>query len=268
MTERRYVFTFTRFGCGCAYRTTSDTAAFCPRHREIITGMETIETPGPETPDVPGLVMDPYLKGTAHTLRNTRHNSLHVMTSVLDGRGGEWAEPSEEIVGICAACFIDQEECSETQVAMCECGDEDCSYRWCGSTEGLHAFWRLHALGNSEETTGIPECDIFSHGQHSEQSSRVADALGQEREDLRSRAMEMMQEMEHAREQTQTPGQALDQQALDQQAVYLTPWLDRDYQTMTGGDPRQQAQARRTLTGKITRLLIIRALSPGQSQAA
>ena len=136
MTERRYIFTTTRFRCGCAYRIIGDTAVFCPQHREIITGTERIETPEPTTPDVPGLVMEQYLKGVAHTLMNTRRNSLHTLTSVLDGRGNEWAEPSEELVGMCAACFIDQEEHYETGMAMCECGDKDCSYRWCGSGRG------------------------------------------------------------------------------------------------------------------------------------
>ena len=266
MTERKYVFTFTHFQCGCAYRTIGDTAVFCPQHREIITGTERIETPEPKTPDVPGMVMDPYLKGTAQTLRNTRHNSIHVMTSVLDGQGDEWDEPSEEMVGLCGACFIDEEQYYETQVAMCECGKEKCSYRWCGSTEGLHAFWRLHAQGKSEETTGIPERDIFNYGQYSKQSSEVASALDQEREDLRSRAGEMTIDMESAREQAKTSGQTEEQQTRNQQSVYLTPWLDRDYQAMTGAsDPREQERARRTLQGKITRLHVIGTLPPAET---
>ena len=269
MTERKYVFTFTKFQCGCAYRTIGDTAVFCPQHREIITGIERIETPRPETPGVPGLVMDPYLKGAAHTLGNTRHNSLHTMTSVLDGQGNEWAGPSEETVGICAACFIDQEECLETRIAMCECGKAECSYRWCGSTEGLHAFWRLHVQGRSEEITGIPEQDIFSYGQHNEQSSEVTAALDQEREDLRSRAGELMKDLESARERAKTPGQAEDQQAENQQAVHLIPWLDQDYQAMTGHDgpqrPQGREQARRTLTRKITRIHVIGMLPPAET---
>ncbi len=265
MTEGKYVFTITRFQCGCVYQTIGDTAVFCPQHRRewhrgIITGRETIRTPGPATPDVPGLVMEQYLKGVAHTLRNTRDNSLHTMTSVLDGRGDEWAEPSEEMVGLCAACFIDQEQCSETGVAMCECGNEDCSYRWCGSAEGLHAFWRLHVLGKSEEVTGIPETDIFSYGQYAEQRDKVTAALDPEREDLRAWAVEIMKEMETAREKAGAPGQTG-----DQQSVYLIPWLDREYEAMTGdGAPRERELARRQLTMKITRLHVIGALPPAQ----
>ena len=267
MTERKYLFTFTRFACGCAYRTVGDTAVFCPQHREIITGTERIETPGSETPDVPGLVMERYLKGEAHTLMNTRRNSLHTLTSVLDGMGNEWAEPSEELVGLCAGCFIDQEQHSETGAAMCECGDEDCSYRWCGSTEGLHAFWRLHVLGKSEETTGISDVDIFSHGQYAEQRDRVTAALDREREEIQGRTVEMMNEMETAREQAETPGE--DPQAGDSQTVYLTPWLDRDYREMKEeGDPGAQARARQSLTQKLTRLQVIGALSPSQPQEA
>ena len=279
MTERRYLFTFTRFACGCAYRTVGDTAVFCPQHRAISTGTERTLTPGRETPDVPGLVMSPYMKGVAHTLRNTPHNSLHTMTSVLDAQDNEWAEPSEDLAGMCAACFIDQEERSETGVAMCECGNENCSYRWCGSPEGLHAFWRLHVLGKSEETTGIPDRDIFSHGPYAEQRDEVTAVLDREREDLQGRAVEMMKEMETARERAETPGQDQnpqaqnpqdqDPQAQNQQSVYLTPWLDRDYREMKEeGDPRAQARARRALTQKLTRLQVIGALPPSQPQEA
>ena len=275
MTERKYVFTFTHFACGCAYRTTGDTAVFCPQHREIITGTERIETQEPEIPEVPGMVMNKYVNGMPQILSNSRNNTLHTMTSVLDGRSNEWAEPTEDIVGICPACFIDQETCLETGVAMCECGNEDCSYRWCGSTEGLHAFWRLHALSKSEEETGIPERDIFSHGPYSDLNSKAAAALDREREDLRGRAEELMKEIENAREQAeaqaQAPGETPDpetagQQANNHQSVYLTPWLDQDYQSMTSDDTRERDWARRTLTGKVTRLHIIMALSPDQPQ--
>ena len=260
MTERKYIFTIARFRCGCVYRIVGDTAVFCPQHREIITGTERIETPEPETPDVPGLVMNQYVKGIAHTLMNTPRNSLHTMTSVLDGRGDEWAEPSEDLVGMCAACFIDQEEQSETGVAMCECGDKDCSYRWCGSAEGLHAFWRLHVLGKSEETAGIPETDIFSHGQYSTQNSRVTAVLDRERKELEDRAQELMKEMENAREEAGTS-----EQAGGQPSPYLIAWLDREYQAIKGDDdPREREAARRQLTRKITRLQIIGALPAAQ----
>ena len=265
MTEGKYVFTITRFQCGCVYQTIGDTAVFCPQHRGewhrgIITGRETIRTPGPEIPEVPGLVMDRYMRGVAHTLRNTRDNSLHTMTSVLDGRGDEWAEPSEEMVGLCAARFIDQEQCSETGVAMCECGNEDCSYRWCGSAEGLHAFWRLHVLGKSEETTGISDQDIFSYGRYAEQRDKVTAVLDREREELEDRTRELMKDMENAREQAEAS-----EQARAQPSPCLIPWLDREYEAMTGeGAPRERELARRQLARKITRLHVIGALPPAQ----
>ena len=260
MTERRYIFTTTRFRCGCAYRIIGDTAVFCPQHREIITGTERIETPEPTTPDVPGLVMEQYLKGVAHTLMNTRRNSLHTLTSVLDGRGNEWAEPSEELVGMCAACFIDQEEHYETGMAMCECGDKDCSYRWCGSAEGLHAFWKLHVQGKSEEAAGIPETDIFSYGQYSTQNSRVTAVLDRERKELEDRVQELMEEMKNAREEA-----GASEQAGGQPSPYLIPWLDREYAAMTGGGAAMEREmARRQLAGKITRLHIIGSMPPAQ----
>ena len=177
MADRQYVFTVTRFRCLCVYRTIGDTAVFCPQHRAPIMENETFHTSTPETPDIPGLVMYPPANNTPVTLRNHTRNSIHTMVSILDGEGNEWEAPQEEYVGICAACLIEDEENHETRIAMCECGDEKCSYRWCGDTTGLHAYWRIHALKQSEETTGIPEGDIFSYGTIQEQNGDVSIAL-------------------------------------------------------------------------------------------
>ena len=106
MTEGRYSFTFTRFGCGCAYQTLGDVAIRCPSH-----------------------------------------------------------------------------------------GDEDCSYRWCGKTEGLHAYWRLHARGASEQATGLTEDDIFNHGPARDRPEDETAALQKEQADLDGMGEELLSEM-------------------------------------------------------------------------
>ena len=57
-------------------------------------------------------------------MMNTSANSLHTRTYVLDGRGEEWGD-SEDEIGICNACFIDSGKLNPTQIAMCECGEEE-----------------------------------------------------------------------------------------------------------------------------------------------
>ena len=75
----------TRFNCGCAYRTISDTAVFCPAHRDhakpgFITGRETIRVPQGENPQMEKLEI----------LMNTSGNSLHAETIVLDSNHNDW----------------------------------------------------------------------------------------------------------------------------------------------------------------------------------
>ena len=117
--------------------------------------------------------------------RNSEHNSLHTRTQTLDGNSAEWDDAETELAGLCAGCFIENGEHRETGIAMCECGDERCSYRWCGDTSGLHAYWRLHANGESQGATGIAEEDIFSYGPCEGHSEAVKDILNLEREKIR-----------------------------------------------------------------------------------
>ncbi len=258
MTTAQHIFTTTRFECGCIYRTISDTAVFCPEHRRPITEEETINIPSPDTPDIPGLVMNGR---SPAILWNTGNNSLHTTTALLDGDSNEWADPNDELVGICPACFIDKEEYLETGIAMCECGDQKCSYRWCGSTQGLHAFWRLHAEGRSQETTGRHDTDIFSYGKYETQSPEIRAVLDQERTALEKQAQESLRNMVETRqdEEQQSTGQN----------PYLAPWLDRDYEMMTSasGSSTTQEWARARLTGKLTRLHVIGALPPREAPA-
>ena len=103
MTEKQYSFKNTRFNCGCAYRTMSEDLVFCPEHRHsspvgFITGKETTQSPGPEVPQIPGLVMDPYIQGRPKTMMNTSANSLHTRTYVLDGKEKSGATPRTKSV--------------------------------------------------------------------------------------------------------------------------------------------------------------------------
>ena len=130
------LLTFTRFFCGCIYRTLDDQAVFCPQHRQephraYATGTERVPIPSQDNFPIRGLVMSRYFKSHPAVLQNSSSNSLHTIVSTKDGRNEEWDTPEPELLGLCTACFIDHEQRDETRIAMCECGDEDCSYRWC-----------------------------------------------------------------------------------------------------------------------------------------
>ncbi len=266
-----YVYRITRFHCGCAYRTVSDTAVFCPEHRAFITGEETIRLPDSRPPRIPRLATHPEAPQIAIVLENTSRNSLHSQTTVMDGGQNEWDDPQDEELGLCAACFIETQETVPTRIAMCECGNQKCSYRWCGQTDGLHAFWGLHAQGLSEQVTGIREQDLFHYGACEEQRKEIQDLLEEQRKHLRQQSEELLQQLLQARESAH-PGAPPRQNP----TIYLIPWLDQEYQAMTQ-NPQQEDPAtavhesraimegqwaREILTQKLTRLLVIGA-TPG-----
>ena len=260
MTGRQYIFRITRFYCGCVYRTVSDDAVFCPEHRHswhrgFITGQETIQIPGPEVPQIRGMVMNTYAKGLPKTMMNTSRNSLHTRMSVMDGNGGEWSDSEEEEVGICSACFIDSGDLNPTQIAMCECGEEKCSYRWCGMTDGLHALWRIHAQGLSQQTTGIREDDIFSYGSYDEQTEDMRKILKAEKQELERNADRLVRATLAAR---QAAGPGTKRRSYQQQ-VYLSRWLDSAYAAITKEQDNTQdvRHARQRLAVKLLMLHII-----------
>ena len=272
MTNIQYVFSFARFACGCAYHTLTDTPVFCPQHhdephRGAITELESIYTPAPEIPDIPGLVKSQYWEHPPILLRNSSSNSLHTTTAVLDANGNEWKEKEEGQVGLCAACFVEKgNDYCETGIAMCECGQELCSYRWCGSLTGLHAYWRPHVRGTSKDISGIPDEDIFSYGTYENQNAETTDALDAERDDLTAQIEKLMREMETAKRQADS-----DQPAEEHQSIYLIPWLGEDYRLMN--QPEQELNspdrqlARNDLFKKIARLHLIGALPAIQELA-
>ena len=233
MIEMPYIFKNTRFYCGCAYKTMSDNLVFCPEHRHsstvgFIVGQETTRSPGPEVPQIPGLVMNPYVEGLPKTMMNTSDNSLHTRTYVLDGKGEEWGD-SEDEIGICNACFIDSGKLNPTQTAMCECGEEECSYRWCGIIHGLHALWRIHAQGLSQQTTGIQESDIFSYGRYDEQNKDLKEILNAEKQELERNTDRLVLATLDARQEA---GTWKKRRSYPQQ-VYLSRWFDSEYAAIT-----------------------------------
>ena len=252
-----YVTTVTRFFCGCCYSTPTDQAVFCPQHRGFITGREQVHHQGSQAPPWHGVVKGRYT-GEAEVLMNTERNSVHVKSTVLDGRGEEWNMGESEEVGICTACFIESDggNRGETGFAMCECGDEDCSYRWCGQLNGLHAFWRLHVKGETEQATGIDDRDIFSYGPCEGLKEAVQETLKQERDSIRKEADRLAGLA--LRAQTAGPGELR-----GVHPVYLTSWLSRDCREIANpsveGDPRS---ATRSLTSKVTRLHVLGAMPP------
>lgn len=266
MTNPQYILTIAHFRCGCAYRTTSDTPVFCPEHRtadqpSAITEIETLRAPTAEIPDIPGLVTRNYpLQDQPVVLRNNGANSLHTTVAVTDAQGHEWNTPDDDQVGLCAACYIDDDDLIETRISACECPDTRCTYRWCGALKGLHAYWRPHVQGNSFQLTAICEDEIFSFGPFSQQPDTITDALNQERESLTRQVELHLSALRAANEQPQTAPDA----APPPGSAYTAPWLQSDYQLMsqeTGPQRRVTHQlARKSLSQKITRLYLIGAL--------
>ena len=267
MSDRQYIFHFTTFMCGCVYHTAIDKMIFCPEHRRqrysgTIWSQQTILQPTPDLPDIPGIVMDSHRANRPAITYNTSSNSLHTSISVRDGSGNFWRDSEADHVGICPACFTeDSDHYVETGIAMCECGEERCSYRWCGQTSGLHAYWRLHVLGVAEQTTDVPDEDIFSYGTFDEQSPHVTRALDAERQDLTARVKALMLDMDTVRRK-----EPVERSREDPRLIYLMPWLDEEYRLMNepaqSPNQYQQLKARNMLESKIARLHIIGALPP------
>ena len=207
----RYVFSISRFHCGCIYRRSTDRIYFCPVHRGILTGEETIRLPDGMTggrgdqPKILRLAMSEFNPHWPDVVYNTERNSLS-QTNQITARGEEWHTWTDE-TGLCAACFIDGEDVVPTGAAMCECGNRDCVYRWCGRNDGLHAYWMLHAAGITKETTGVDDRDIFAYGPFNDQPAEVTRVLDDEREYLNKSAAERARIMTDSR-------------------TLLPPWLD------------------------------------------
>ena len=257
-------FRLTRFFCGCLYETPKDTAVFCPAHRDdpkssFMTGIETINIPLPQGQrPFRRLPANPRGEYAPFPLDNGGHNSLHSTTSVTDGAQNEWTIPEADAVGICCACFIDDSLITETNFAMCECGSDSCSYRWCGSMAGLHAYWRLHVQNKSEEATGTIEQDIFSYGHHNDRPEEVRKVLQAERDDIDTALSQAALQLAIAR----TSARPYAGRRRNYQPIYLIPWLDRECQNILRGNIKEKQWTTTSLRKKLTRLIVTGTLTP------
>lgn len=255
MTTSTYLFDISRFACGCAYQTFGHVTVVCPTHRQILVATERLTSPTNEMPEVPGLVMNRYFSNRPEILENSSRNSLHTVVCVRAPGNDDWSDDEPDQVGLCPACYIEDDAFNETHITQCECGNPDCAYRWCGRTSGLHAFWRLHAQGSAEERTGISDRDIFSHGPARELAPEEAAVLDQERPQLDRTANLLFQNMEQLRS-SDNPGTA-------ESSPYLCPWLDRDYEDLHAADTPDHIRGliRDSLKRKLLRLHILGFLS-------
>ena len=243
--------TISRYFCGCLYRSLSDISAFCPLHQPespstaFITGTETLRLP------------HQLQRNTIHrfqglqVLENSDRNSLHVITCVQDAYHEEWSTPEADLAGLCCACFIDENQHVETGIAACECADPGCTYRWCGRTDGLHALWRIHARGQSQELTGFPDRELFAYGPVAQMNKDVTDALNAERQQLAQQANQALLHYNTARAKANPS--AGRQRCFH--PVYLSRWLDVP-PTAT------PLWAKYNLTRKLTRLIVTGAIQP------
>ena len=257
MSNGSHSTTITRFFCGCLYRTPTDQAVFCPEHRGFITGRETIRHPESGPPPLRGLARSRHT-GWAETLMSDERNSIHVAQTVRDPRGEEWSMTEYEETGICCACFIESDGTvrDETGIAMCECGNSDCSYRWCGRLSGLHAFWRLHLQGRCQEATGISDEEIFAWGPCVAMSEEQQEVLKQEREEIRREAERMV--VSTIRAQTASPPRRE-----RPHPVFLSRWLEPECrEILNPGNEGDLRGARRSLERKVTRLHVVGAMPP------
>ena len=200
MTE---ITTIARFSCGCIYKTVPGlTPMICTVHRRILTGIEHIQHQRGQTPKIQKMVMMKDLPDLPERLVNDKNNSL---TKVVTVQGNGFKDEIYAEEGLCNACYIDDDETVSAHTPICGCPDLHCKYRWCGSTKGLHAFFRMHVrqdyqnLVQDEDEDGIhPEelrsrnssfdQDIFAYGTARDIPQAWQDALNPEREKIR-RAM-------------------------------------------------------------------------------
>ena len=261
---KRYIFRTAQFQCGCVYQILGETAAACPQHQSPISREANYESHTPENPGIPGLVMSQYFKSQPHILHNHNSNSLHNLTSVRDGQGNSWIDEQEDQTGLCAACLIDEDSYTETGYAICECGNENCSYRWCGATQGLHALWAVHVQGKAMELLGWPDEDIFSYGPYLDQKQEIKSILNEEQK-LLIRRMEILLDGIKKARSNRNPELNSELNSETEGAPdeilgtgYLTPWLDDDYERAVS--QKEQPEGKRYPEALYLKILAVKLL--------
>ena len=255
-----YVSTLARYFCGCVYKALQgEPAVVCPSHQgrpatSFITGMEGIRLPAASQRTPPQIPLNRRENVHPYTLFNNASNSLHTVTYVMDGNHNEWTTPEAVETGLCCACFIDREDSNETFYSLCECGNDNCTYRWCGDTDGLHGFWALHVQGKTEEETGIPDEHIFAHGGYEELPESTRNTLDEERLKLEAAPVLALNHMKQARAQPHPRTSEI---------PYLSQWLDEDFRDLTTAkDTKTTKIATALLQDKLKRFFAAGIINP------
>lgn len=245
-TERTYVFAYSRFAWGCAYQKTSETTLICPEHRQPLTEEHELRSATRDFPPVEGLMMSRFFKTNPAIIRNSSRNSLHSVLKIRDGGGSEWSDDDENEVGLCPACYIDQQDLVETRITACECADPQCSYRWCGQLSGLHAYWRLHVQGRTHEATDFRDQEIFSYGDYHSLDEQTQETLDRERAELIRAGQDLLEKMGDSRSN--------DADDSPTGRIFRMPWLEQHYDVMN--DPDRSNRLRETARQELGRRLI------------
>ena len=187
-----------RFYCGCIYEIGFDMLPMiCPVHRSILTGIEKIRSGMNDKITIRKLAT---YDGSRVPLRldNSKYGSLSKIEMVV-GDGFEDELDSE--YGLCDACYIEYGSITPTYIPYCGCRNSECKYRWCGRTDGLHAFFKMHVnksygkiaedylVGRynpqSEDAYYYFDRDIFARGPAKETPNDWQEALNSERDDIK-----------------------------------------------------------------------------------
>ena len=182
------------FYCGCIYQTNRVTPFICPTHRMVVTGIERMiyhETPV----TIHRLTMHPLMSNNPYVMDNNEHNSL-TSKEVIYMDGEEW-DTGDEFYGLCNACYIEGAGAHPTDVSQCGCRNDECQYRWCGATQGLHSFYRMHVAqdyGLLTDDIESFERDIFSDGHEDGSCEDVQEGLKEERQWILEHAHQLLRD--------------------------------------------------------------------------
>ena len=156
-------FTIARFFCGCAYLNPMDTAIFCPEHRHT-PHRGYIHRAGDHKGPGGHILLHAPREAAPHHQSIPGNTPERCPTTpstpsqgVSDGHHNDWSIPQADLLGLCAACLIDSEDYNETRIATCECGNEQCSYRWVRQPAGSSRLLetpRPRRVGRDHRTEG------------------------------------------------------------------------------------------------------------------
>ena len=198
------------------------------------------------------MTMNRYFKDHPEVLENNQHNSYHTTVSTKSP-DSTLSDDEPDLTGLCTPCYIQHDQHTSTHIAVCECGDTDCHYRWCGLLTGLHAAWPLHADGSLENLTSIPGYELFQYEEEDHLPPAVKHTLQQTAArtaaKIQSEAIRVIQ------------GRTTNQEDHLIQGPYLGP----AYRNLIRAETQaRRNSALRSLEQKLTRLHVTGAWPPSQ----